>query len=265
MLGTDEEHALVPEPAPERVEEVRGAVQRDRGLAGAGPARDDEHAREVGAHRGVLLGLDRGDDVGHAAGPGALERRQQRALAEHGEPGRLDRVGVEHLVVEADDLAPVLREQVAAAQDAHRLERGRPVERLGDRGAPVDDQRGAVLVVDREPADVELRVVDPVDAAEAERRVADVQRGEAPVGGLDRDVPFEPGLVGAALAHVAVGRRDPLGRLAHRVQDGHRPRRGTPARQRSRDRNGRTTQLRSLGGPKQSKGSRRGLRPGGGR
>ena len=83
-----------------RVEEVRGAVQRDCGLAGAGPARDDEHAGDVGADRLVLLGLDRRDDVAHAAGAVALERGEQRAFARDLEPGLARRPLVEHLVVE---------------------------------------------------------------------------------------------------------------------------------------------------------------------
>ena len=73
-----------------RVEQVCGAVQGDRGLAGARPAAHDEHARQVGADRLVLFGLDRGDDVAHAPGAVAVERGEQRALAGDGEPGGLE-------------------------------------------------------------------------------------------------------------------------------------------------------------------------------
>ena len=38
-------------------------MQGDDGLAGAGPALDDEHAGLRAADDLVLLGLDRGDDV----------------------------------------------------------------------------------------------------------------------------------------------------------------------------------------------------------
>ena len=38
---------------------------------------------------------------------------------------------------------------------AHRVAPGRPVERLGDRGAPVDDQRLQVVPRDAETPDVE--------------------------------------------------------------------------------------------------------------
>ena len=67
------------------------------------------------------------------------------------------------------------------------------------------------------------------------------------MGGLDRDVPFEARLVGSSRAHVLVRRRDALRRTRASRRAGHRPRRGTPARRRSRDRNGRTTRLRASG------------------
>ena len=118
---------------------------------------------------------------------------------------------VEHLVVEADELAALAGDEVAPAHDAHRLDRGRPVERLGDRRPPVDDERGVLRVFDREPPDVP--VVDPeslhVEAAEHERRVADVEVGEAALGDVPGDVALEPGLVGAAGSHVGVRARAP--------------------------------------------------------
>ena len=48
-VRADDEHALALEREPVRVEEVRGAVQRDDGLAGAGAALHDQHARELGS------------------------------------------------------------------------------------------------------------------------------------------------------------------------------------------------------------------------
>ena len=72
-----------------RVEQVRGAVQRNRGLAGARPALDDQHAVHRAADDLVLLALDRGDDVVHATGAVALERGEQRAGADHLDVGRL--------------------------------------------------------------------------------------------------------------------------------------------------------------------------------
>lgn len=89
---------------PVRVEEIRGPVERDRGLAGAGTALHHQDPAVVGADDRVLLGLERGNDVVHAAGAPGVERGEQCGL-----PGQLaDRhpVVVENLVVEPDDPAP---------------------------------------------------------------------------------------------------------------------------------------------------------------
>ena len=59
----DHEHALALERVPVGVQEVRGAMERDRGLAGTRAALHDEHAGEWRADDLVLLGLNRGDDV----------------------------------------------------------------------------------------------------------------------------------------------------------------------------------------------------------
>src|SRR3989442_794619 len=63
------------------VQQVRGAVQGDHRLAGAGTALHNEHARQLGPDDLVLLALDRGDDVAEATGAVRLERGEQRALA----------------------------------------------------------------------------------------------------------------------------------------------------------------------------------------
>ena len=75
--------------------------------------------------------------------------------------------------------APAVGLEVAAAGDAHRLDRGRPVEGLGDRRAPVDDQRREVVVGDRDAADVErLRL--------GGARVGSASSGAAGRGGRSR-------------------------------------------------------------------------------
>jgi hypothetical protein len=56
-------------------------VQGDHGLAGAGPALDDQHAGLRRADDLVLLGLDRGDDVAERAGAAAFEGGEQRRVA----------------------------------------------------------------------------------------------------------------------------------------------------------------------------------------
>ena len=131
---------------------------------------------------------------------------------------RVGPFGVEDLVVEPHDLAAVPGQDVPAAQDAHRRHGGGAVEGLGHRRTPVDDERRVLGVVDPETPDVELPAVVEIESAEAERRVADVERREPAVGGLDRDVPFEPRLVGAAALHVRVRLRDGVGRGAHGLE-----------------------------------------------
>ncbi len=116
-----------------RVEEVRGAVQRHRRLARPGAARDNQEPALVGTDCFVLFGLDRRDDVAHPAGAVALQRGEQRALTGDVQALVLGCDLVEHLVVDADDLAALARDEVAAANDAHRRDRGGPVERLRDR------------------------------------------------------------------------------------------------------------------------------------
>ncbi len=223
---TDEQHAARREVTAVRVEQVRGTVQRDGGLAGARSAAHDEHAGQVGADRLVLLGLDRGDDVAHAAGAMAIERGEQRALAGDGEARGLRRLGVEHLVVERGDVTATASDEVAAPHHVHRLDGRRPVERFGDRSAPVDDERVVLGVVDREAADVPRgrfrRVRFQVEAPEQQGGLADVELGEAAGGDLVGDVALEPGLVGAAGAHLRVGAAHALGCGAHHLEPGVR-------------------------------------------
>ena len=146
-----------------------------------------------------------------------------------GEPRSAGGVGVEDLVVEADEARGRRVMEVPAADDAHRLDRRRPVEGLGDRRAPVDDQRRVVVVGHRDPTDVE-GVVGRSRSCRSrrpkhERRVADVELGQAAAGVGLGGVPLEAGLVGAAPRDVGVALRDPLGRPAHRRRDGRRRRR----------------------------------------
>jgi hypothetical protein len=92
---------------------------------------------------------------------------------------------------------------VAAEYQAQGIAAGGPVERLGDRGPPVDHQRVVVGAVDGQPTDVErlgvriallVRTVSlqPVDPAEGQGLVPDVQLLEAGQAGADDDVPFGP-------------------------------------------------------------------------
>ncbi len=104
----------------------------------------------------------------------------------------------EELVLEAEHRAP-LDDEVAAAQQPHRLAPGGPVERLGDGGPPVDHDRLGPLVGDRQAADVErlggVRALGvAVDAPEDEGRIAEVEVGEALDQGLVERIALESGL-----------------------------------------------------------------------
>jgi hypothetical protein len=199
----DQQHALSREPAAVRVEEVRGAVQGDRGFSGAGTAGDDQHPGHIGADRFVLFGLDGCDDVAHATRAVAFERREQRALAGDVETFVGDCFGVEDFVVETDDVAALAGDQVAAAHDVHRGNRGGSVKRFGHRRPPVDDERGVLLIFDGQPTHVPAGAPFAVgrlhvEAPEDERRIADVEVREPPLGDVPCDVALKPGLVGAA-------------------------------------------------------------------
>ena len=133
-VGPDHEHAAAGQPVAVGVEQVRGPVQRDGGLAGARAALHHQHARRLRPDDLVLLGLDRGDDVGHPPGAARAHRGQQRGLA--GEPAglgdarRTGGVEVEDLVVDGGDLAAAGAQVPAPAHALRRRGRGR-VERAG--------------------------------------------------------------------------------------------------------------------------------------
>ncbi len=81
----DEEHGAG-KVRPLGIEQVRGAVERDCCLACTGRPLDDRHARAGATNHDILLGLDRCDDVLHAAGPRRVERGHERTLADEVEP-----------------------------------------------------------------------------------------------------------------------------------------------------------------------------------
>ena len=185
-----------------RVEQVRGAVQRDGRLAGAGAALHDERAAELGADDGILLGLDRRDDVAHA--PGALggERRHQRSLALQAGDVAVQQFCVEDLVVDAHDVAAVAG-QVAPGTRTERCRGGGLVERPGLRHSPVEQQRLHVVVAQADPADVAVGRGIPVrlesQPAEREPLVDVAQLGDAVLVDAGERVPLRVALVGAGL------------------------------------------------------------------
>src|SRR5439155_13184934 len=104
-----------------RVEEPRGAMEPDCGLAGAGAALDDERAARLARDQPVLVALDRRDDVAHVLLAGALELLEQdvRHAARERRRG-----AVERLVDEVEQ-RPSLDAEAAARRDALRCERRR--------------------------------------------------------------------------------------------------------------------------------------------
>ena len=176
----DDEHPLVLQREPVGVQQVGGAVQRNDRLAGPRAALDDEHAGLRRTDDLVLFGLDRGDDVAERSRAAAFEGGEQRRVAAQPGARRIDlgealvvadaeMAVAEQLVLDAQDGA-AFDGEVAAALQAHRLTAGCPVERLGHRRAPVDDDGLGVLVGDGQPADVEaLRAALGLGGAEGRR------------------------------------------------------------------------------------------------
>ena len=241
-VGPHHEHALPGQREPVRVQQVGGAVQRHDGLAGAGTALCDQDPLARAADDLVLLGLDRGHHLAQLAVAALFERCVQRPVgvqpgARVVAPLAVERIEVEELVFEVGKHAAAAHE-VPPSQQAERVATGGPEERLGDRGPPVHHYRLLALVGHRKPADVEglagaiavrtavglvsvaVRQRGPVDAAEHQRRRAELQLAQAPCNGVFDDVAFEAGLPCAAsthLDHVAQPRRPLPGRLQQRV------------------------------------------------
>ncbi len=184
-VGADDEYPGAPQLLAVGVEQIGGPVQPHGGLARPRGALDAHAHGEIRPDDLVLLGLDRRDDVAHRPGAGPLDLPVQQAA---GRPGRLSRclsrrrlsrrraAGDERFVLERGELRPVVAEP-ASDREPHRVARMRPVERPGDLGAPVDDQRivpGSLAHVP--PPEVEALAGDPgrvgpvVDPGEEQRR-----------------------------------------------------------------------------------------------
>ena len=125
------------------VEQVRDAVEGDCRLAGAGAALHHHEALIGRTNDAVLLRLDGGNDVAHAAVAGLAEGVHEGSLALEFQSGRAG--GVQQLVFKASD-ASVTGGDVAATHDAVRLGGGGLVEGACGGCAPVNEQGSAVLV-----------------------------------------------------------------------------------------------------------------------
>jgi hypothetical protein len=137
-------------------------VQPDRRLAGSRPALDDQRAGRPLRDQPVLLGRDGGDDLPHlphALAGDVLDDRLGEVLLAAGR----------QLLVDEPEHRAVLDVQPPPARDAPRRARGRGVERLGGRRAPVDGEQLVVRVGHRVAADVQRLAVRAVDPPEVER------------------------------------------------------------------------------------------------
>ena len=184
------------------VQQVGDAVQANRGLAGSRSTLDAQRLARGRAHDVVLLGLDRGHDVAHRAGPGPLYLVQQNP-ADSGlreQPWLF--VAAEGLILVGGELAAGEPEP-AAQLKAHRLGRAGPVERPGNRRPPVDHHGMAVRIMDVPPAHVEPAPGDPlarsavhrgavrrgiVEPAEEQRRVRQVAERLRPAAQIRLEV-----------------------------------------------------------------------------
>ncbi|GAA1405545.1 hypothetical protein GCM10009639_52620 [Kitasatospora putterlickiae] len=202
-MRADEQQAApaVAEPGV-GVEQVRGPVQGDHRLAGAGTAVDDECAARAGPHDGVLVRLDGGQHVPHPCRAAAAEGGDERGLVVEGGVS-LQALGGEHLVPVVGD-PPVRPAVAAAAGQAHRVGVRRGEERLGGGRAPVEQQPAALAVGQAEPADVHRRAaavraaVGRDDAAQAQVQAETAQRAQAAGQAVDLKVPVHRGPSGTA-------------------------------------------------------------------
>jgi hypothetical protein len=187
------------------VEQVRRAVQRYRGLPGAGAALHDQRPGQLAADHRVLLGLDGGHDVAHPAGAVRTDRRQQGALTgQRAALAGVHRVEVERLVLDAGDGAAA-GGQVPPADDLARRGGGGLVEVAGGGRPPVDQQLGLLVVGEPEPADVAPGSVAQVDPAEGQPVLHGLQLGQPLLVQGGEGVTLGPVLVGADRAGPAYG------------------------------------------------------------
>ena len=170
-VRADDEHA--PQLVSVGVEEKRGAVEADRGLARARPALDDQRRLGLARDQAILVGLDGRDDVAHVGIAAALQLLEQEVV----DPGGVDDGAVERLVGDVE-YAPPLRAEAAAERDAVRVGGGRRVERTRSRCLPVDDHDLVRVVVHPAAADVE-RILGTLDVEPAETEAA-LGVGEGP-------------------------------------------------------------------------------------
>jgi hypothetical protein len=153
--GADHQHPVPGQPLPVLVEQERGPVQADRGLAGAGAALDHDRLGQRRPDQVVLLWLDGGDDVAHRPDARPLDLGHQHPVG--GGHGLRLVQQVEDLVLDrGQGAAPVA--EPAPGPDAVPVGRAGPVEGMGQPGPPVDHHRVALGVADVPAPHVEPRL-----------------------------------------------------------------------------------------------------------
>ncbi len=171
-VRADDEDA--PQLLAMRVEQVRGAMEPHRRLAGSRAALHDERPHRLARDQPVLVGLDRRDDVAHPRLAAPVELVEQEVAARDGAGA------VELFVAHVED-APTLRTESTPQRHVVGIRRRRDVE--GPRGGrlPVDDEQLVVVVVHPAPSDVERprRRVE-VEAPEAEAALRILEGPEPP-------------------------------------------------------------------------------------
>ncbi len=163
-------------------------MQGDHGLPRARTAVHDESAARTRPDHGVLVGLDGAEHVPHPRRPAVTQTGDERGL--------VVQRGVSHQAVRGEHLVPVVGDPAvgpavpAAAHQTHRVGVGGSEERLGRRGAPVDQQPAARAVGEPEPSDVDALLAVRADhASEAQVQSVAAQGAQATGQPVDLGVP----------------------------------------------------------------------------
>jgi hypothetical protein len=124
------------------------------------------------------------------------------------------------MVAMMSPMRPVRLAVRAASRAASPLRpsRSASLRDLGRGGAPVDQQRFAVVVEQAHPPDVEVGAVGPVEAAEAQAVLGRGQLGQAAAVTGHEGIPVDPGLDVAAALVAERPLQLGLGPLAQGVQ-----------------------------------------------
>ena len=193
LRGANQQHAARREQIAVVIEQVGGAVERYGGLSCTRPTLHNESAGQGSANHRVLLGLDGGDDVSHAPRTPGAKCGEQRALAGESlaQPGLLERVDVEHVVLDGGD-DPAGGGEVATLDDARRISGGGRVEGTSSGGTPVGKQGSVLGVGQPNAANVEQLVSREVEPPKHQAILNGVELRDAVLVKRREGVPLRP-------------------------------------------------------------------------